>query len=64
MSFYDFDDEEKLVGENINFNDDTSMGSSEFLSVDEGAIAILSMDEIRNMKKLEMDYKIEDLETR
>ena len=40
------------------------MGSSEFLSVDEGAIAILSMDEIRNMKKLEMDYKIEDLETR
>lgn len=65
LSFYDFDeDKSKLVeygqgaveDSHLNFDDDDSDVDtlSDFQSVDEGSIAILSMDEIRNMKNLEM----------
>ena len=37
----------------LDFSDDESVQSQ----YDEGAIAILSMDEIRNMKNLELDYE-------
>ena len=40
----------------MNFSDDEDM-ESDYKSVDEGAIAILSMDEIRNMKNLQLDYE-------
>ena len=57
LSFYDFDEDKR----NLINNDKTDMGFddsqcetlSDFQSVDEGAIAVLSMDEIRNMKNLE-----------
>ena len=41
----------------MNFGSDSEETESDFKSVDEGAIAILSMDEIRNMKNLQLDYE-------
>ena len=55
LSFGDFGDDQKLLGESnadtLGFDSDGDE-TSDFASVDEGAIAILSMDEIRNMKRL------------
>jgi hypothetical protein len=59
LSFYDFDDDKSLLAERKSTRE-TPLGfddsDTEDLSVDEGAIAILSMDEIRNMKDLEAAY--------
>ena len=59
LSFYDFDDDKSLLSDRksakhtpLGFDD----SDTEDQSVDEGAIAILSMDEIRNMKNLEKAY--------
>ena len=56
LSFGDFGDDQKLLGPSTNTDalgfDSDGDQSSEWLSVDEGAIAVLSMDEIRNMKKM------------
>tara|TARA_B110000285_G_C14714309_1_gene419209 strand:+ start:199 stop:402 length:204 start_codon:yes stop_codon:yes gene_type:complete len=58
LSFHDFDDDKSNLLTNqtdggLDFSDDESVQSQ----YDEGSIAILSMDEIRNMKKLEQDYE-------
>ena len=59
LSFYDFDDNKSLLSEG-NQTKRTPLGfddsDTEDQSVDEGSIAILSMDEIRNMKNLEAAY--------
>ena len=39
--------------------DDSSSLLSGYQSVDEGAINVLSMDEIRNMRNLEINYQID-----
>ena len=52
MSFYDFDEKNDCDPEAMNFMSDGDDTESEFKSVDEGAIAVMSMDEIRNMKNL------------
>ena len=41
----------------MQFDSDGDETNSELNSVDEGAIAILSMEEIRNMKRLQADYE-------
>ena len=58
LSFYDFDEDQSNLTSGqteggLEFSDDESVQSQ----YDEGAIAILSMDEIRNMKSLEQDYE-------
>jgi hypothetical protein len=59
LSFVDFNDEKKSLlrknkenEQNLDFDSDGDE-TSEWLSVDEGAIAVLSMDEIRNMRRLQ-----------
>ncbi len=63
LSFYDFDEDKSLINgsgnsRDIEFNDDGDLDDdqSDNKSVDEGAIAILSMDEIRNMHKMQQNY--------
>jgi len=41
----------------MNFGSDGDESESDYKSVDEGAIAVLTMDEIRNMKNLQLDYE-------
>jgi len=41
----------------LGFDDSESL-LSEYQSVDEGAINVLSMDEIRNMRNLEINFQI------
>ena len=58
LSFSDFDEDRSNLLNNqteggLEFSDDESVQSLH----DEGAIAVLTMDEIRNMKNLEMDYE-------
>ena len=61
LSFYDFDEDKKPLTDStaMNFDDSENEDAvSEFQSVDEGAIAVMSMDEIRNMRDLQLDYEI------
>jgi hypothetical protein len=57
LSFMDFNDEKKSLlhknrdEQNLAFDSDGDE-ISDWQSVDEGAIAVLSMDEIRNMKRM------------
>ena len=60
LSFYDFNEEKSsLLGQTpgMNFESDGDETESDIRSVDEGAIAVLTMEEIRNMKDLELDYE-------
>ena len=57
LSFYDFDEDKTLLNSSMHFDSDGDETESEFHSVDEGAIAVLSMDEIRNMRNLQLDYE-------
>jgi len=63
LSFYDFDEDKKNlidpsnVDNTLDFDESEYDSASDYQSVDEGAIAILSIDEIRNMKKLELQYE-------
>ena len=41
----------------MNFMSDGDETESEYNMVDEGAIAVMSMDEIRNMKNMQIDYE-------
>lgn len=51
LSFYDFDeDKSSLLTSGMRFDSEGDETESEFNSVDEGAIAVLTMDEIRNMR--------------
>ena len=56
LSFFDFDEDKKSLlrrpHQNLDFDASDGDETSEWQSVDEGAIAILSMDEIKNMKKM------------
>ena len=61
LSFYDFDEDKKPLTDSTAMNFDDSENDdavSEFQSVDEGAIAVMSMDEIRNMRDMQLDYEI------
>ena len=44
---------ESTANDGLDFDDSEMDSASEYQSVDEGAVAVLSMDEIRKMKKLE-----------
>ena len=63
LSFVDFNDEKRSLirknrdcEQNLAFDSDGDE-TSEWTSVDEGAIAVLSMDEIRNMRRLQQEYE-------
>ena len=55
LSFYDYNEDKKnllesTANDGLDFDDSEMDSASEYQSVDEGAVAVLSMDEIRKMK--------------
>lgn len=68
LSFYDYDEDKRNLfdknhsdSNNLDFDDD-EMDESVCEAVDEGAIVVLSVDQIRNMKTLQMQYEQQNMQ--